>query len=126
MKREPHERQVGDLLTTIAAILKYENTSGVLVTDDLTGATITFSMVNAATGVSKVDAQSATGGTGGSAVYQPVAADVDTPGIYHGFFVHTSGGSDDTYPVRRTDMRIEINSKTQSAKQAYDAAVAAL
>ena len=106
-------------------MLQYKDSSGVLASDDLTGETVTFTMVNAATGVVKV-AETSTGvtaSTGGSVTYQPVAGDVDEVGIFHAFFEHTNGGATDTFPAVRTDFKISINSKTQSGQEAYEAAV---
>lgn len=131
MKPRPHERVVGDLVKVIPFQLTYQNAVGTYVHPDLNAAGITgvtFRMINTATNVTKVSRSACVidAGASGTGYYQPVAADVDTAGIYHGFFEVTDSGSTDNYPVKKLGLRIEISSDTQSAKEAYDAAIAAL
>jgi len=60
---------------------------------DLANAIVTFTMVNADTGVIKILKGIGVGQTDGTAFYQPVAADVDTAGIYRCQYTATYGGS---------------------------------
>jgi len=60
---------------------------------DLTNAVVTFKMVNADTGVVKLEAGVGTGDINGNATYQPTSVDVDTPGIYRCQFTATYGGA---------------------------------
>lgn len=124
---KPHERRVGNLSKVYPGLCKYRDKNGDMVFRDLTGATVTFSMVNAATGVLKVSAASAdiVSNSGGEVSYSFVANDVDTAGIYWGTFHVTVGGSTESYPVAHNEGVIWIHSATQSAQQAYDAALAA-
>ena len=102
---KPHERRVGDTTQTYSAILQAKNTSGVMTAKDLTGLSVTFSMVNAATGATKVSGQSATIVTAASGIvaYDFAAGDVDTPGIYWGRFTVTQSNETNTYPADPRD-----------------------
>ena len=124
-RNKPHERRVGDTQQTYSAILQAKNTSGVMVPKDLTGLTVTFSMVNAATGATKVSNQAATIVTAASGIvsYDFASADVNTPGIYWGRFTVTQSGETNTYPADPTDGIIWIHGHTQTAQQAYEAAL---
>lgn len=123
----PHERRVGDTTKVYSAILKYKDTSGVEQVKDLTGLSVTFTLINAATGAAKVSAAAATIVTAASGIvsYDFQAADVDTAGIYWGSFVVTESAETDTYPAVPYQGPIHINSASQTAKQAFDAAVLA-
>jgi len=124
-RNKPHERRVGDTQQTYSAILQAKNTSGVMVPKDLTGLTVTFSMVNAATGATKVSNQAATIVTAASGIvsYDFASADVNTPGIYWGRFTVTQSGETNTYPADPTDGIIWIHGHTETAQQAYEAAL---
>lgn len=124
-RNKPHERRVGDTQQTYSAILQAKNTSGVMTPRDLTGLSVTFSMVNAATGATKVSSQPATIVTAASGIvsYDFAAADVNTPGIYWGRFTVTQSGETNTYPADPTDGIIWIHGHTQTAQQAYKAAL---
>ena len=124
-RNKPHERRVGDTQQTYSAILQAKNTSGVMTPKDLTGLTVTFSMVNAATGATKVSSQPATVVTAASGIvsYDFAAVDVNTPGIYWGRFTVTQSGETNTYPADPTDGIIWIHGHTQTAQQAYEAAL---
>ena len=124
----PHKRRLGDTTKVYSAVLTYKNTSGVDTAKDLTGLTVTFTMINAATGVAKVSAAAATIVTAASGIvsYDFQAADVDTAGIYWGTFRVTESAETDSYPATPNEGPIWIHSATRSAQQAYQAALAAL
>ena len=124
-RNKPHERRVGDTQQTYSAVLQAKNTSGVMTPKDLTGLSVTFSMVNAATGATKVSSQPATIVTAASGIvsYDFATADVNTPGIYWGRFTVTQSGETNTYPADPTDGIIWIHGHTQTAQQAYEAAL---
>ena len=79
----PHERRVGDTTKVYSAVLKYTDTAGVDTVKNLTGLSVTFTLINAATGVTKVSAAAATIVTAASGIvsYDFVSADVDTAPI---------------------------------------------
>jgi hypothetical protein len=128
---EPHERRVGDTVTVYSANLVAKDNSSppADVAKNLTGLTVTFTMINAATGVAKVNAAAATIVTAASGIvsYDFQAADVDTAGIYWGSFVVTESAESGTYPASPCDGVIWIHGNDgTTAQQAHDAAVAAL
>jgi hypothetical protein len=123
---KPHERRVGDTSKVYSAILNAKNVSGVDTVKDLTGLSVTFTMINAATGVAKVSAQAATIVTALSGIvsYDFIAADVDTAGVYWGSFRVTESVETDTYPASPSEGPIWIHSATQTAQDVYAAAMA--
>ena len=128
---EPHERRVGDTAKVYSANLVYKDNSDppADTPKPLEGRTVTFTMINAATGAVKVNAAAATIVTAASGIvsYDFVAADVDTAGIYWGSFRVTESAETDTYPASPCDGVIWIHGNDgTTAEQAYDAAVAAL
>ena len=126
----PHERRVGNTTKVYSANLVHKDNSSppVDTAKNLTGLSVTFTMINAATLATKVSAAAATIVTPASGIvsYDFVSADVDTAGIYWGTFVVTESAETDAYPASPCDGPIWIHSATQTAQQAYDAAVAAL
>ena len=127
MTQQTHRRRVGDTRTALPVALVQPNTSGVLTAVDLTGLTVQFKMLNAATGTTEI-ALTSTGVTvttaaSGQAQYDFSGAGVDTAGVYWGTFVVTQGGETDAFPVRMQDLRILIDSDTQTAEEAYQAAL---
>ena len=130
---EPHERRAGDTTKVYSANLVYKDNSTppADTPKNLTGLSVTFTMINTATGAVKVNAAAATIVTAASGIvsYDFVAADVDTPGVYCGSFVVTESAEPDTYPASPTTGPIWIHGpigSLQTAQEAYDAAVAAL
>ena len=123
---KPHERRVGDTSKVYSAILNAKNVSSVDTVKDLTGLSVTFTMINAATGVVKVSAQSATIVTAVSGIvsYDFIAADVDTAGVFWGSFRVTESVETDTYPASPSEGPIWIHSATQTAQDVYAAAMA--
>jgi hypothetical protein len=122
----PHERRVGDTVKVYSAVLMYRDSSGANTPRDLTGLSVTFTMTNAATGVAKVSNAAATIVTAASGIvsYDFQAADVDTAGIYWVTFKVTESAETDTYPVLPSEGVIWIHGITQTAQEAYKAAVA--
>jgi hypothetical protein len=107
--------------------LQQPNDSGVLAAVDLTGKTVQFKMVNAATNIVEI-AMTSTGvsvvtAASGTVNYDFSGAGVDTAGVYWGTFVVTEGGETDSFPVRTQDLRILIDSDTQTAEEAYQSAL---
>ena len=123
---KPHERRVEDTTKVYSAILTAKSTAGVDTAKDLTGLSVTFTMINAATGVAKVSAAAATIVTAASGIvkYDFQAADVDAAGVYWGSFRVTESAETDTYPAAPNQGVIWIHSATQTAMQVYSAAVA--
>jgi len=127
MTQQTHRRRVGDTRTVLPVTLQQPNESGVLTAVDLTGKTVQFKMVNAATnaveialtstGVSVVTAAS------GTVNYDFSGAGVDTAGVYWGTFVVTEGGETDSFPVIQKDLKIIIDSDTMTGQEAYELAL---
>ena len=127
MSQQIHRRRVGDTRTVLPVALVQPNTSGVLTAVDLTGLTVAFKMINAATGATEI-ALTSTGVTvttaaTGQVQYDFSGAGVDTAGVYWGTFVVTQSSETDSFPVRTQDLRILIDSDTQTAEEAYQAAL---
>ena len=128
MSQAVHRRRVGDTRTVLPVTLQQANESGVLTAVDLTGLSVTFSMVNAATGATKIAATS-TGvsvvtAASGTVNYDFSAAGVDTAGVYYGTFRVTQSSETDAFPVASKGLKICIDSTTQTAEEAYAAALA--
>ena len=129
MTQQTHRRRVGDTRTLLYATLKQPDTNGDLAVINLTGLTVKFEMVNAATGVVEI-AETATGVTvetaaSGTVKYDFSAAGVDTAGKYHAWFIVYDGTEKDHVPVRKQDLLILIDSDTQTAEEAYLAVMSA-
>jgi len=107
--------------------LQQPNESGVLAVVDLTGKTVSFKMLNAATGAIEI-ALTSTGvsvvtAASGTVNYDFSGAGVDTPGVYWGTFVVTEGGETDAFPVIQKDLKIIIDSDTMTGQEAYELAL---
>ena len=98
MTAQVHRRRVGDLRTVLPVTLQQPDSTG-------TGVTV----VTAASGTVNYDFSS----TG-----------VDAAGVYWGTFLVTESGQTDAVPVRAKDLKIIIDSDTQTGEEAYAAAVA--
>ena len=127
MSQVTHRRRVGNTRTLLYAVLKQPDTNGDLQVINLTGLTVKFSMVNAATDVVKI-AETTTGVTVETAASGTVKYDfspdgVDTAGIYNGWFIVYDGTESEHAPVKRQDLRILLDSNTQTAEEAYEAAI---
>jgi len=130
MIQEIRKIQTTDSRTLISFYLKQNNTSGVLAAVDLTGLSsgaIKFEMFNAATGVETI-AATTTGVTfsadsTGLVHYQFATPMAIPAGYYNAFFLLTVSGKTDHFPVEPGELRIEVNSHSQTAEEAYQAAV---
>ena len=127
MTQQTHRRRVGDLRTVLPVTLKQPDSNGDLQVVDLTGKTVTFKMINAADGTTKISATS-TGVTvvtaaSGTVNYDFSSGGVDEAGVFWGTFIVTESGDTDSFPVMQQGLRIIIDSDTQSGEAAYDAAV---
>ncbi len=108
MAVQKQTRQVGDILIAIAATLKRPD--GTVV--NLTGLTLKFTMVDSE-GTAKVaetsDNVTVTDATAGEVQYDPVAADVDTEGTFHAYFVTENGsGKQEMFPADTGRFQINI------------------
>lgn len=88
---------VGDRLVGLAAQLVDAAETPI----DITAQTVTFRMVKASDGTVKVNGAAAvvTEAATGKVRYDWAAADVNTAGVYYGYFIRTSGGVTATHPV---------------------------
>jgi len=130
MTAQTHRRRVGDLRTVLPVTLQQPDSTGTLTAIDLAGLTVTFKMINAANGSTKI-AATATGisvvsASAGTVNYDFSADGVDSAGVYWGTFLVTESGQTDAVPVRQKDLKIVIDSDTQTGEEAYAAAVAAV
>ena len=127
MTQQTHRRRVGDLRTVLPVTLKQPDSNGDLQVVDLTGKTVTFKMVNAADGTTKISAT----GTGVSVVtaasgtvnYDFSSGGVDEAGVFWGTFIVTESAETDSFPVMQQGLKIIIDSDTQSGEAAYQEAV---
>jgi hypothetical protein len=114
-----------DLLCTVTYVIEGATTP---TARDLTGvSSVKFSMVNAATGVTKIDEASATiddAGTG-KVSYSWTSSDVDTAGKFWAFFTVYTSTVTDTFPVKRDDLIVLFGDDTQTPQEAYQAALTA-
>lgn len=129
MTQQTHNRRVGDLRKVLPVALVEKDEDGVEQITVLTGSTVQFKMVNAATGATKI-ALTSTGVTvtdaaNGEVQYDFSADGVDEAGVFWGTFVVTQSGDKDSFPVRQQGLKIVIDSDTQSGEAAYSEAVSA-
>jgi len=129
MTAQIHRRRVGDLRTVLPVTLQQPDSSGALAAIDLTGLTVTFKMINAADGTTKIAATSTgvsvVSAAAGTVNYDFSSGGVDAAGVYWGTFLVTESGQTDAVPVRQKDLKIVIDSDTQTGEEAYAAAVEA-
>jgi len=120
-------RRVGDLREALSVYIKADAEDGTLTAENLTGKTITFTMINMADGTTKVSAASATidEAATGKASYDFASADVDTAGKYSASFIVTKSTETSHFPEGAQSLIVLIDSDTQTAEAAYDAAVLA-
>jgi hypothetical protein len=127
MTQQVHRRHTTDTRTVLPASLVQPNESGVDTAVDLTGKTVAFKMVNTATGATTIalttSGVTVTTAATGQVQYDFSSAGVLTAGRYRGFFVVTQSSETDHFPVRADGLLILIDSDTQTAEQAYEAAL---
>ncbi len=126
MTQQIHRRRLGDLRTVLPVTLKQPDSNGDEQVVNLTGLTVTFKMINAADGTTAIAATS-TGVTvetaaSGTVKYDFSSGGVDTAGVYWGTFIVTESGETDSFPVAQSELKIIIDSDTQSGEAAYQAA----
>ena len=114
MTAQVHRRRVGDLRTVLPVTLQQPDSTGVLAAINLTGLDVTFKMINAADGSTKI-AATATGvsvvsAAAGTVNYDFSAGGVDAAGVYWGTFLGTESGQTDEVPERQKDLKIIIDS----------------
>ncbi len=128
MTQQVHRRRVGDLRTVLPVTLQQPDSSGVLQAINLTGLTVTFKMINAADGTTKIAATSTgvsvVSASAGTVNYDFSSGGVDAAGVFWGTFLVTESGQTDAVPVRQKDLKIVIDSDTQTGEEAYAAAIA--
>lgn len=127
MTQQTHRRRVGDLRTVLPVTLKQPDSTGDLQVVDLTGKTVTFKMLNAADGTTKISATS-TGVTvvtaaSGTVNFDFSSGGVDEAGVFWGTFIVTESGDTDSFPVMQQGLKIVIDSDTQTGEAVYEAAV---
>lgn len=127
MTAQAHRRRVGDLRTVLPVTLQQPDDTGILQPISLTGKTVTFKMINAADGSTKIAATdtgvSVVEAADGTVNYDFSAGGVDEAGKFWGTFIVTESGQTDAVPVRQKDLTIWIDSDTQTGEEAYAAAV---
>lgn len=121
---QKHTVMLGNTLTKLSVKVVRKNEAGTDVEAvDLDSKTLYFSMINAATGKTVVEATS-TGITvvtaaSGDMDYDFSSSGVSVPGIYYAYVDVDSGGEKDTFPVETGHLQIWVNSKTMEAEEAY-------
>lgn len=103
-----HTRRIDDTLTPLGVTLQRPDGSAV----DLTGLTVEFKMIDT-DGTAVVsqtsDNVTVTDATAGTVTYDFDSTDVDTAGTYYGYFVTSSGGEYEHFPVVPRQLTIVIN-----------------
>ncbi len=120
---------MGDTTTVLPVTIGEPNSTGVWTARNLTGLTVKFKMVDAATGLAAI-AETDTGVTvvtaaSGTVNYDFSSGGVDAAGVYYGTFVVYDGAEPQSYPVDARGLKVVIDSDTQTGEQAYLAAVSA-
>ena len=119
--------RIGDTRTPLYVLLQQENEAGTLAAVDLTGLTVSVRIVDGATGTVIVAATSTgvtvTDAAAGKVTYTLPDAAVVAAGYLFVSFIVTSAGKTDHFPVLHNELQLRVCSHTESAKDAYDAAV---
>lgn len=127
MTQQTHRRRVGDLRTVLPVTLKQPDSAGDLQVVDLTGKTVTFKMINAADGTTKISATSTgvsvVSAAAGTVNYDFSSNGVNQAGVFWGTFIVTESGDADSFPVMQQGLKIVIDSDTHSGEAAYQEAV---
>ena len=127
MSQQTHRRRSGDYRTVLPVTLQQANGSGVLTVVDLTGLTVAFKLVNAATSLVAI-VNTSTGVTVVTAADGTVNYDFSATlpaGVYWGTFTVTQSGETDAFPVAAKGLKVIVDSDTQTGEEAFDLAVSA-
>ena len=111
MTETTYPRQVGDTVSALAVTLEQLNVSGVATAVNLTGKTVKVRMVDAE-GTDKI-ALTATGVTvttaaSGEVQYDFSSGGVDTAGRFYFYWIVTTSGETETFPVEPRELIICI------------------
>lgn len=111
MTEQTHTRHITDTLTVLPVTLEQKNAAGTATAVNLTGKTVEFRMVDSSG--TDVIAQTSTGVTvttaaSGEVEYDFLAAGAATAGRYYAYFVVTSSGDTDHFPVIARDLVVCI------------------
>lgn len=123
---KPFEIQAGNTTVPLEAYLQRRNMSNTPEACPLSGKTVTFTMINKATGAEKVSSQSATvvtAATGHVRYAWSSTAEVNVAGIYRTRWDVTDTGKVASFPVNPVQCEVWIHSATQTAEEAYRAAL---
>lgn len=123
---DPFEIRPGNTVVALESVLKRKGTDGILAVRDLTSSTsVKFSMVNAADGTVVINEEAATIVTANAGLVRFTfsALQVATAGIYYYTWTEYVSTAHASYPVRTRDGVIWIHSATQTAREAYQAAL---
>lgn len=99
-----HRITVGDTLTPLYVVLQQADEDGVLTAVNLTGKTVKFRLVDNRGTVKTAETTTGvtvTSAADGEVSYDFQTADVDTAGLYWGWFTVYSGSERDTFPADR-------------------------
>ena len=112
MSKQIHHRHVGDTLTVLPLQLKQDDVNGVAQAVDLTGLSVSFRMLNdanvevVANSTSRVTVTDAANGEL-HVDFEP--QDVASAGNFYGYITVSDTGENDTFPVLRRYLVININ-----------------
>jgi hypothetical protein len=125
MSAQKIPRHTTDTRSTFDARLLQPDGMGIDQIVDLTGCTVTFKLINTATGVVVISPTAATivDATAGRVAYDFTGGQVANPGLYAAYFVVTQSGETDHFPVGTCDMIIAFDGDSQSAEDAHAAAL---
>lgn len=121
-------RHTTDTVPVTSVTLKRRNEAGTsLEVVNLTGKTVKFKAVNAATGVTLV-AETETGVTvetaaSGTVKYDWQTAGAASAGIFRCYFVVYTSTETEHFPAARDGLIVGIDSETQTAEEAYEASL---
>jgi len=127
MSQQTHRRRSGDYRTVLPVTLQQANGSGVLTVVDLTGLTVSFKLINAATSLVAI-VNTSTGVTVVTASDGAVNYDFSATlpaGVYWATFTVTQSGETDAFPVATKGLKVIVDGDTQTGEEAFDLAVSA-
>jgi len=112
MSKQIHHRHVGDTLTVLPLQLKQDDVNGYPRVVDLTGLSVSFRMLNRQDVEVVPDSTSrvtVTDATNGELHVDFEPQDVANSGIFYGYITVSDTGENDTFPVLRRYLVININ-----------------